>query len=40
MELSIRKASLEDVFLELTESGQSAEADQDSEETEETEVDA
>lgn len=40
LELSIRKASLEDVFLELTESGQSAEADQDSEETEETEVDA
>ena len=40
LELSIRKAGLEDVFLELTESGQSAEADQDSEETEETEVDA
>mgnify|MGYP004636585703 CR=1 FL=1 len=40
LELSVRKASLEDVFLELTESGQSAEAGQDSEETEETEVDA
>ncbi len=40
LELSVRKASLEDVFLELTESGQTEESEQYIEEPNETEVDA
>lgn len=40
LELSVRKASLEDVFLELTESGQTEESEQYTEEPNETEVDA
>lgn len=40
LELSVRKASLEDVFLELTESGQAEESEQYTEEPNETEVDA
>ena len=40
LELSVHKASLEDVFLELTESGQAEESKQYSEEPNETEVDA
>ena len=40
LELSVHKASLEDVFLELTESGQAEESKQYTEEPNETEVDA
>ena len=40
LELSVHKASLEDVFLELTESGQAEESEQYTEEPNETEVDA
>ena len=40
LELSVHKASLEDVFLELTESGQTEESEQYTEEPNETEVDA
>ena len=40
LELSVHKASLEDVFLELTESGQTEESEQYTEEPNKTEVDA
>lgn len=40
LELSVHKASLEDVFLELTENGQAEESEQYTEEPNETEVDA